>query len=74
MQEVGWKGIELRDAAQYFKLTTYYIIVCLQASSNIFTQIYYWRDTFSDVFVLRLESVSLFQKELYCFKYVTICL
>ena len=37
MQEVGWKGIELRDAAQEFKLTTYNIIVCLQASSNIFT-------------------------------------
>ena len=74
MQEVGWKGIELRDAAQKFKLTTYNIIVCLQASSNIFTQIYYWGDTFSDVFVLRLESVGLFQKELYCFKYVTICL
>ena len=27
MQEVGWKGIELRDAAQYFKLTTCNIIV-----------------------------------------------
>ena len=35
-------------------------------------ELYYWRDTFSDVFVLEIEYVILFQKKLFCFKYVTI--
>ena len=72
MQEVGGKGNEHRDATQYFKLDAY---TCMPPSfqKHIYT-LYYWRDTFCDVFELTLESVCFFQKELDCFMDVTICL